>query len=259
MAGHSKWANIQHRKGRQDKLRSKLFSKLSKDITIASKLGSSDPDMNPRLRLAINNAKGQSMPKDNIKRAVDKGSKGEGADYDEIRYEGFGPAGIGIIVEVSTDNKNRAAMEVRTAFSKNGGNLGETGSVSFMFDQIGEITFPLDAGDEDAVMEAAMEAGADDVESDELSEDPDVKPEHTFYSPREELASVATELEKQLGQEPKGVNMIWRAQTPIDAPEKAGTIMKLVEALEDLDDVQNVYHNMEMSEAAMAALAAEEE
>ena len=174
MAGHSKWANIQHRKGRQDKARSKLFSKLSKDITIASKLGSPDVDMNPRLRLAVNNAKGQSMPKDNIQRAINKGSGGEGADYAEMRYEGFGPAGIGIIVEVSTDNKNRAAMEVRTAFSKNGGNLGETGTVSFGFDQIGEITYPLAIGDEEKIMEAAMEAGADDVESDEESEDPDV-------------------------------------------------------------------------------------
>lgn len=254
MAGHSKWANIQHRKGRQDKARSKLFSKLSKDITIASKLGSPDVDMNPRLRLAVNNAKGQSMPKDNIQRAINKGSGGEGADYAEMRYEGFGPAGIGIIVEVSTDNKNRAAMEVRTAFSKNGGNLGETGTVSFGFDQIGEITYPLAIGDEEKIMEAAMEAGADDVESDEESEDPDVTPEHTFYTARDELAVVAGELEKILGAEPKGVNMIWRAQNPIDAPEKAVTIIKLVEALEDLDDVQTVYHSLELSEAAMAAL-----
>jgi len=254
MAGHSKWANIQHRKGRQDKARSKLFSKLSKDITIAAKLGSPDVDMNPRLRLAVNNAKGQSMPKDNIQRAISKGAGGEGADYEEMRYEGFGPAGIGIIVEVSTDNKNRAAMEVRTAFSKNGGNLGETGSVSFMFDQIGEITYPLAAGDEDTMMEAAMEAGADDVESDEPSDDPDIDPEHTFYTQRDELAIVAGALEKELGAEPKGVNMIWKAQTPIDAPTNAGTIIRLVEALEDLDDVQNVYHNLELSDAALAAL-----
>lgn len=258
MAGHSKWANIQHRKGRQDKARSKLFSKLSKDITIASKLGSPDVDMNPRLRLAVNNAKGQSMPKDNIQRAINKGAGGEGADYDEMRYEGFGPAGIGIIVEVSTDNKNRAAMEVRTAFSKNGGNLGETGTVSFGFDQIGVITYPLAIGDEDAVMEAAMEAGADDVESDALSEEPDVTPEHTFYTARDELAAVASELEKIFGAEPKGVNMIWRAQNSIDAPDKAGTIIKLVEALEDLDDVQNVYHSLELSEAAMETIAAME-
>ncbi len=258
MAGHSKWANIQHRKGRQDKARSKLFSKLSKDITIAAKLGSPDVDMNPRLRLAVNNAKGQSMPKDNIQRAINKGAGGEGADYSEMRYEGFGPAGIGIIVEVSTDNKNRAAMEVRTAFSKNGGNLGETGTVSFGFDQIGQITYPLAIGDEDTVMEAAMEAGADDVESDETTDDPEISPEHTFYTARDELAAVAGELEKILGAEPKGVNMIWRAQNPIDAPDKAATIIKLVEALEDLDDVQNVYHSLELSDAAMAALEEQE-
>ncbi len=255
MAGHSKWANIQHRKGRQDKARSKLFSKLSKDITIAAKIGGPDPDMNPRLRLAVNNAKGQSMPKDNIMRAINKGAGGEGADYEEIRYEGFGPAGIGFIVEVSTDNRNRAAMEVRTAFSKNGGNLGETGSVSFMFDQGGAITYPLSVGDEDKVMEAAMEAGADDVESDEPDDDPDASPEHTFYTARDDLAQVASELEKFFGVEPKGVNMIWRAQNPIDAPEKATIIVKLIEALEDLDDVQNVYHNFELSEAALKALA----
>ena len=188
-------------------------------------------------------------------RAINKGVGGESADYEEIRYEGFGPAGIGFIVEVSTDNKNRAAMEVRTAFSKNGGNLGETGSVSFMFDQVGEITFPLSVGDEDAVMEAAMEAGADDVESDEPSDDPDEEPVHTFYTARDDLAAVATELEKIFGQEPKSVNMIWRPQNPIDAPDKAVTIVRLVEALEDIDDVQNVYNNLELSEAAMAALA----
>ncbi len=256
MAGHSKWANIQHRKGRQDKARSKLFSKLSKDITIAAKLGSPDVDMNPRLRLAVNNAKGQSMPKDNIQRAISKGSAGEGADYDEMRYEGFGPAGIGIIVEVSTDNKNRAAMEVRTAFSKNGGNLGETGTVSFGFDQIGEITYPLAVGDEEAVLEAAMEAGADDVQSDEISEDPDDAPVHTFFMARDQLAVVAGELEKALGEAPKSVNLIWKAQNMIDVPEKAATVIGLVEALEDLDDVQNVYHNLELSEAALTVLAA---
>jgi len=257
MAGHSKWANIQHRKGRQDKIRSKQFSKLSKDITIAAKLGSPDPDMNPRLRLAINNAKGLSMPKDNIQRAINKGTTGEGADYDEMRYEGFGPAGIGIIVEVSTDNKNRAAMEVRTAFSKNGGNLGETGTVSFGFDQIGEITYPLAIGDEDAVMEIAMEVGADDVESDDVSEDPEETPVHTFSTEREQLAVVADALEKQLGDAPKSVNLIWKAQNMIDAPDKAATIIKLVEALEDLDDVQNVYHNLELSQEALVALEEE--
>ena len=255
MAGHSKWANIQHRKGRQDKARSKLFSKLAKDIAIASKMGGPDPDMNPRLRLAINNAKGQSMPKDNIKRAVDKGAGGDGADYEEIRYEGFGPAGIGLIVECSTDNKNRAAMEVRTAFSKNGGNLGETGSVAFMFDQVGKIEYPLAIGDEDTVMEAAIESGADDVEHDEAADDQwaEYEPVHTIYTARDDLGAVAAELEKTFG-EAKSINLIWKAQNDIDVPEKAGTVLKLVDALEDCDDVQNVYHNMELSEAAMSSL-----
>ena len=255
MAGHSKWANIQHRKGRQDKARSKLFSKLAKDIAIASKMGGPDPDMNPRLRLAINNAKGQSMPKDNIQRAVDKGAGGEGADYEELRYEGFGPAGIGFIVECSTDNNNRSAMEVRTAFSKNGGNMGETGSVAFMFDQVGKIEYDLAKADEDTMMEAAIEAGADDVEHDEPADDQwaDYEPVHTIYTVRDDLGAVSAELEKTFG-EAKSVNLIWKPQNEIDAPDKAAQIVRIVEALEDLDDVQNVYHNFEMSDAAMAAL-----
>ncbi len=255
MAGHSKWANIQHRKGRQDKARSKLFSKLAKDISIASKMGGPDPDMNPRLRLAINNAKGQSMPKDNITRAVAKGAGGEGADYSELRYEGFGPSGIGLIVEVSTDNTNRSAMEVRTAFSKNGGNMGETGSVAFMFDQIGKIEYPLAVGDEDSIMEAAIEAGAEDCESDEASDDQwdEYEPVHTIYTARDELGTVAAELEKTLG-EAKSVSLIWKPQNEIDVPDKASTVVNLIDALEDLDDVSNVYHNMEMSDAAMANL-----
>lgn len=255
MAGHSKWANIQHRKGRQDKLRSKLFSKLAKDIAIAAKMGGGDPDMNPRLRLAINNAKGQSMPKDNIQRAVNKGAGGDAADYEEIRYEGFGPSGIGMIVECSTDNKNRAAMEVRTAFSKNGGALGETGSVAFMFDQIGKIEYPLEQTDEDTMMEAAIEAGADDVETDEPNEDQydEYEPVHTVLTARDDLGAVAAELEKTFG-EAKSINLIWKAQNDIDAPDKAAQVMRLVDALDDCDDVQNVYHNLEMSEAALAAL-----
>lgn len=255
MAGHSKWANIQHRKGRQDKARSKLFSKLSKDITIAAKMGGPDPDMNPRLRLAVNNAKGQSMPKDNIQRAIDKGQGGEGPDYEEIRYEGFGPAGIGFIVVISTDNRNRAAMEVRTAFSKNGGNLGETGSVAFLFDQVGEITYPLPVTDEDGMLEAAIEAGADDVMADPPNEDnfPDYEPVHTIYTARDDLGAVAAELEKYFGQA-KSVHLIWKAQNEIDEPDCAGSVMKLHEALEDIDDVQNVYHNLAMSDTALAAL-----
>ena len=153
MAGHSKWANIQHRKGRQDKLRSKLFSKLSKEITVAAKMGDPDPDKNPRLRLAVREAKSQSMPKDNIDRAIKKSQAGEGDDYEEIRYEGYGPGGVAMIVEALTDNRNRTASTVRSTFSKSGGNLGETGSVGFMFDRVGQILYPADAGDGDTVFE----------------------------------------------------------------------------------------------------------
>ena len=259
MAGHSKWANIQHRKGRQDKARSKLFSKLAKDIAIASKMGGPDPDMNPRLRLAITNAKGQSMPKDNIQRAVDKGAGGGGEDYEEIRYEGFGPGGIGFIVEASTDNKNRAAMAVRTAFSKNGGALGETGSVAFMFDQVGKIEYPLEVTDEDGMMEAAIEAGADDCESDSAADDQwdEYEPVHTIYTAREDLGAVAAELEKTFG-EAKSVNLIWKGQNDIDNPEQAAAVIRLSDALEDCDDVSTVFHNFDMTEAAMATLESDE-
>ena len=258
MAGHSKWANIQHRKGRQDKLRSKLFSKLAKDIAIASKMGGPDPDMNPRLRLAIANAKGQSMPKDNIKRAVDKGAGGDGEDYEEIRYEGFGPGGIGFIVEASTDNKNRAAMAVRTAFSKNGGALGETGSVAFMFDQVGKIEYPLEVTDEDGMMEAAIEAGADDCETDEAASDQwdEYEPVHTIWTARDDLGSVAGELQKKFG-DAKSVNLVWKGQNDIDNPDQAAAVVRLQEALEDVDDVSSVFHNFDMTEAAAATLAEE--
>ena len=259
MAGHSKWANIQHRKGRQDKLRSKLFSKLAKDIAIASKIGGPDPDMNPRLRLAINNAKGQSMPKDNIQRAVDKGAGGEGDDFEDIRYEGFGPGGIGFIVEASTDNKNRTAMAVRTAFSKNGGNMGETGSVSFMFDQVGKIEYPLEVADEDAVMEAAIEAGAEDCETDDAAEDQwdEFEPVHTIWTARDDLGTVAPELEKAFG-DAKSVNLVWKGQNDIDNPAIAAQVVRLQDALEDVDDVNNVYHNFDMTEEAAATLEDDE-
>lgn len=246
MAGHSKWANIQHRKGRQDKARAKVFSRLSKEITVAAKMGGGDPDANPRLRLAIKNAKGESMPKDNIERAINKGTGGGGEDYFDIRYEGFGPGGIGVIVEVSTDNRNRAAAEVRTAFAKNGGNLGENGSVAFMFDQVGEIKYPVDAGDNDTVFEAALEAGAEDVESDEDG--------HVVYCAREDLGDVASALEEKFG-EAKSTTLIWKPQNLIEVGEdKAGTLMKMLEILEDCDDVQNVYANFDISDEVMESL-----
>ena len=195
------------------------------------------------------------MPKDNIQRAIDKGAGGEGADYEEIRYEGFGPGGIGFIIECSTDNTNRSAMEVRTAFSKNGGNMGETGSVAFMFDQVGKIEYPLDVADEDAVMEAAIEAGADDVEHDEASEDQwdEYEPVHTIWTARDDLGEVAANLEKTFG-EAKSVNLVWKAQNEIDNPDIAAQVMRIHDALEDLDDVSSVYHNFEMSDEAAAKL-----
>lgn len=250
MAGHSKFKNIMHRKGRQDAVRSKQFAKLSKEITVASKMGGPDPDGNPRLRLAIANAKGLSMPKDNIKRAVDKGAGGDMEEMFEIRYEGYGPGGVAVIVEALTDNKNRSAGNVRAAFTKNGGQMGETGSVGFMFDRVGEIKYPASAGDEDAVMEAAIEAGAEDASSD-MEEEGDG---HTILTGFEDLGAVATELEGSLG-EPESVNIIWKPQNTVPVDEnKGGTLLKLIDALEDDDDVQNVYTNFEMDDETMAKL-----
>lgn len=247
MAGHSKFKNIQFRKGAQDKKRSKLFSKLSRDITLAAKLGLPDPAANARLRLAITNARAESMPKDNIDRAIKKALGGETDNYEEIRYEGFGPGGVGVIVEVLTDNKNRAASNVRTIFSKNGGNLGESGSVSFMFDRMGQIIYPLSAGSEDAVMEAAIEAGADDVESDDES--------HVIYTAFESLNEVAEALSAALG-DPKSTAVVWRpkSETPVSG-DAAASVMKLIDALDDDDDVQNVFANYDISEDEMAKLA----
>jgi YebC/PmpR family DNA-binding regulatory protein len=224
MAGHSKFKNIMHRKGRADSVRSKLFSKLSREITVAAKSGLPDPNMNSRLRLAVNNAKAESMPKDNIDRAIKKASGADADTYEEIRYEGFGPGGVGIIVEVLTDNRNRAAANVRSTFSKNGGNLGETGSVSFMWDRMGQVVYPASAGSEDQIMEAALEAGAEDVES-------------------------------RLGA-PKSTNLVWRpkALTPVTG-DAVATLMKLIDALEDDDDVQNVYGNYDVSDEDMEKFA----
>jgi len=246
MAGHSKFKNIMHRKGRADSVRSKLFSKLSREITVAAKAGLPDPAMNARLRLAVANAKAESMPKDNIDRAIKKASGGDAETYEEIRYEGFGPGGVGVIVEVLTDNRNRAASTVRSSFSKYGGNLGETGSVSFMWDRVGQIVYGPEAGSEDKVMEAAIEAGAEDVESDEDG--------HTIYTAFADLSEVAGALETALGAA-KSTSVAWRpkARTPITG-DGAASLMKLLEVLDDDDDVQNVYSNEDIEAAELEKL-----
>ena len=246
MAGHSKWANIQHRKGRQDAVRAKLFSKLSKEITIAAKMGDPDPDKNPRLRLAVKEAKSQSMPKDNIERAIKKSVAGDGDDYEEIRYEGYGPNGVAVIVEAMTDNRNRTASNVRSTFSKNGGNLGETGSVGFMFDRKGEITYPASVGDADTVMMAAIEAGAEDVES---SEDG-----HVIWCADTDLNDVSNALETELG-ESESTKLVWKPSTTTELDlEGMQKLMKLIDALEDDDDVQRVTTNFEASDEVMEQL-----
>jgi YebC/PmpR family DNA-binding regulatory protein len=247
MAGHSKFKNIMHRKGRADAARSKLFSKLSREITVAAKSGMPDPAMNPRLRLAVQNAKAESMPKDGIDRAIKKAIGGDAESYEEIRYEGFGPGGVGVIVEALTDNRNRAASTVRSTFTKYGGNLGETGSVSFMWDRMGQITYGPGAGSEDKVMEAAIEAGAEDVESDEDG--------HTIWTAFDQLSEVAQALEASLG-EAASTRIAWRpkALTPLSG-DAVATLMKLIETLEDDDDVQNVYSNADIAAEELEKLA----
>jgi YebC/PmpR family DNA-binding regulatory protein len=246
MAGHSKWANIQHRKGRQDAARSKLFSKFSKEITVAAKMGDPDPDKNPRLRLAVKEARANSMPRDNIERAIKKASGGEGESYEEVRYEGYGPNGVAIIVEALTDNRNRTASNIRSTFAKRGGNLGETGSVSFMFDRKGEIVYPASAGSEDEVMLAALDAGAEDVESDADG--------HVIWCADTDLADVSAALEATLG-EAASAKLVWRPQTTTELElEAAQTLVRLIEALEDDDDVQSVTANVEFSDEVMAQL-----
>ena len=248
MAGHSKWANIQHRKGRQDAARSKLFSKLSKEITVAAKMGDPDPDKNPRLRLAVKEAKSNSVPKDVIDRAIKKSQAGEGDSYEEIRYEGYGPGGVAVIVEAMTDNRNRTASTVRSTFGKHGGNLGETGSVSFMFERKGEIVYPADAGDEDKVMEAAIEAGAEDVESGVDG--------HVIWCSDTDLNEVSTALEASLG-ESETARLVWKPSTTteldLDGMQK---LMRLIEVLEDDDDIQRVTANFEVSDEVLEQLGA---
>ena len=246
MAGHSKWANIQHRKGRQDAARSKLFSKLSKEITVAAKMGDPDPDKNPRLRLAVKEARANSMPRDNIDRAIKKATGGDAENYEEIRYEGYGPNGVAIIVEAMTDNRNRTASNIRSTFAKRGGNLGESGPVAFLFDRKGQIVYAADAGSEDDVMMAAIEAGAEDVES---SEDG-----HVVWCADADLNDVSSALETALG-EAESTRLVWRPQTTTELDfEAAQGLVRLIEALEDDDDVQSVTANVEIPDAVIAQL-----
>jgi YebC/PmpR family DNA-binding regulatory protein len=246
MAGHSKWANIQHRKGRQDAMRSKLFSKLSKEITVAAKMGDPDPEKNPRLRMAVKEAKSQSVPKDVIDRAIKKSQVGDGDDYEEIRYEGYGPNGVAVIVEAMTDNRNRTASNVRSTFTKHGGNLGETGSVGFMFERKGEVIYPAAVGDADTGMMAAIEAGAEDVESTEEG--------HTVWCADTDLNEVSAALETALG-DSEATRLTWRptisTEMDLDGMTK---LMKLLDALEDDDDVQRVTSNFEASDEVMEQL-----
>ncbi len=246
MAGHSKFANIKHRKGAQDKKRSAMFSKLSREITVAAKMGLPDIDMNPRLRLAVGAAKAQSMPKDNIQRAIDKAIGGDAETYDEMRYEGYGPGGVAIIVEALTDNRNRTATNVRTAFSKNGGNLGASGAVAHGFDRMGLITYPISVGDGDTVFEAALEAGAEDVETGEH--------EHEIWTAMDSLHEVAKALEASLG-EAESAKLAWKPQVTVEVDEgNAATLLKLIDALEDDDDVQTVWGNYDVSDEVMEKL-----
>ncbi len=246
MAGHSKFKNIMHRKGAQDKKRSGLFSKLSREITVAARMGMPDPDMNPRLRAAVNAAKAQSVPKDNIQRAIDKATKGDGENYEEVRYEGYGPGGVALIVEALTDNRNRTATNVRTAFSKNGGNLGASGAVSHGFERLGLIEYGAGAGDEDKVLEAAIEAGADDVESDDDG--------HTIWTSSDVLHPVSRELEQLLG-EAEAVKLGWKPGIKaVVGEDDARLLLKLIDVLDDDDDVQTVWGNYEIPDEVMDKL-----
>jgi YebC/PmpR family DNA-binding regulatory protein len=248
MAGHSQFKNIMHRKGRQDAARAKLFAKLAREITTAARGGLLDPDMNPRLRLAVRAARAESMPKDNIERAIKKASGADTENYETIRYEGYGPGGVAIIAEALTNNRNRTGGAVRAVFAKHGGNLGATGAVAHMFAHMGEIVYPASAASADAMLEAAIEAGADDVASDASS--------HVVTCAFESLAAVSGALEAKLG-EPASVKALWKPmQTTSVDEEKAASILKLIAGLEEDDDVQNVYSNFEVSDAVLAKLTA---
>ena len=248
MAGHSQFKNIMHRKGRQDAVRSKLFSKLAREITVAAKLGLPDPAMNARLRAAILAARAENMPKDNIERAIKKALGSEAENYDEIRYEGYGPGGIAVIVEVLTDNRNRTASDVRSYFTKNGGNLAETGAVSFMFDHVGVIEYPAEAASDDDMLDAAIEAGADDVASSDAG--------HEVFTSQDQLREVAKALETKFG-EPRKAALTWKPQNTISVDDEQGEkLFKLIETLNEHDDVQNVYANFEVSDALVARMGA---
>ncbi len=248
MAGHSQFKNIMHRKGRQDKVRSKLFGKLAREITVAAKIGMPDPAFNPRLRAAILAARAENMPKDNIERAIKKASGNDAESYDEIRYEGYGPGGVAVIVEALTDNHNRTAGEVRATFTKNGGNLATTGAVSFMFNHVGVVEYDAKAATADAMLDAAIEAGADDVTS---SDDG-----HQIFTTSETLREVAKALEAKFGEARKSA-LLWKPQNTVALDDEAGEkILKLIELLDDNEDVQNIYANFEVSDALVQKLSA---
>ncbi len=248
MAGHSQFKNIMHKKGKQDAMRSKLFGKLAREITVATKLGLPDPAMNARLRAAVLAARAENMPKDNIDRAIKKAAGSDGENYDEVRYEGYAPGGVAVIVEALTDNRNRTAGEVRSYFTKSGGALAETGAVSFMFDRVGLVIFDREVASEEAMLEAAIEAGADDVASTEET--------HDVVTSPETLRDIAKALEAKFG-EPRRAALVWRPQNNVPVEDEVGEkVLKLVGSLEDSDDVQNVYANFEVSEALVAKMGA---
>jgi YebC/PmpR family DNA-binding regulatory protein len=248
MAGHSQFKNIMHRKGRQDAAKSKLFGKLAREITVSAKIGLPDPAMNARLRAAIIAARAENMPKDNIDRAIKKAQGNDGENYEEIRYEGYGPGGVAVIVEVLTDNRNRTAGEVRAAFTKSGGNLAETGAVSFMFDRVGVIEYDATIAGPEAMFEAALEAGADDVVSNESG--------HEVYAAQDQYGAVAKALEAKFG-EPRKAALVWRPQNTVAVGDEQGEkLLKLIENLNEHDDVQNVYANFEVSDALVQRMSA---